>query len=196
MNLTRVPAHAVARHGVNRTFQNLELFDTMTVLDNVLVGDHTQQKAGFWETAFQTPWAIRDERDARERAMAVLHEVGLAEFWLRPAHALSFGQRRLLELARALVHPPKLLLLDEPASGLSPPIIRRLVDVVTRYRDRHGMAVVLVEHVIKLVLELCDRVTVLENGAVIAEDIPEAIQHNPQVITRLSRPTDDRQRGL
>lgn len=182
VELTRLSAHAVARYGMARTFQNLELFEAMTVLDNVLVGDHTRQKAGFWGSVLQTPWARRDELRARDRAMAMLHEVGLAELWYRPAQALSFGQRRLLELARALVSRPKLLLLDEPASGLSPPMLRQLVDVVLRHRHRYGMAVLLVEHVIKLVSELCQRVTVLDGGVVIAEGPAEEIQHNPQVI--------------
>jgi ABC-type branched-subunit amino acid transport system ATPase component len=183
IELTRVPAHTVARHGVARTFQNLELFEAMTVLDNVLVGDHTQQRAGFWSTALQAPWALRDERQARKRAMAALDEVGLAAWWHRPASALSFGQRRLLELARALVHRPRLLLLDEPANGLSPPVLQHFVDVVLHYRERYGMAVLLVEHVIKLVLALCERITVLDNGSVIAEGSPDAIQRDPQVIT-------------
>lgn len=183
VELTRLPAHTVARHGVARTFQNLELFEAMTVLDNVLVGDHTQQHAGFWSTALQAPWALRDERQARQRAMAVLEEVGLAALWYRPASALSFGQRRLLELARALVHRPRLLLLDEPANGLSPPVLQHFVDIVLHYRERYGMAVLLVEHVIKLVLDLCERITVLDNGAVIAEGSPDVIQRDPQVIT-------------
>lgn len=182
VELTRLSAHAVARHGMARTFQNLELFESMTVLDNVLVGDHTQQKTGFWGSALQTPWARRDELQARARAMEVLHEVGLAELWNRPAHTLSFGQRRLLELARALVSRPKLLLLDEPASGLSPPMLRQLVDIVLRHRHRYGMAILLVEHVIKLVMAFCQRVTVLDEGVVIAEGPPEEIQHDPQVI--------------
>jgi ABC-type branched-subunit amino acid transport system ATPase component len=153
------------------------------VLDNVLVGDHAQQTAGFWGTILQTPWAKRDERQARDRAMTVLEEVGLAALWHRPAQTLSFGQRRLLELARALVQRPKLLLLDEPANGLSPPVLQKLVEVVLRYRDREGMAVLLVEHVIKLVLALCERITVLDNGAVIAEGLPGEIQQDPQVIS-------------
>lgn len=181
--LTRQAAHTVAHHGVARTFQNLELFETMTVLDNVLVGDHARQRAGFWGTILQTPWAKRDERQARDRALAVLEEVGLAPLWYRPAHALSFGQRRLLELARALVQRPKLLLLDEPANGLSPPVLQKLVEVVLHYRDREGMAVLLVEHVIKLVLDLCERITVLDNGSVIAEGLPGDIQQDPQVIS-------------
>jgi branched-chain amino acid transport system ATP-binding protein len=181
--LTRQPPHTVAHHGVARTFQNLELYETMTVLDNVLVGDHAQQTAGFWGTLLQAPWAKRDERRARGRAMAVLEEVGLAPLWYRPAHALSFGQRRLLELARALVQRPKLLLLDEPANGLSPPVLQKLVEVVLCYRDRDGMAVLLVEHVIKLVLDLCERITVLDNGSVIAEGLPGDIQQDPQVIS-------------
>jgi len=183
VTLTRQPAHTVAHHGVARTFQNLELYETMTVLDNVLVGDHAQQTAGFWGTILQTPWAKRDECQARDRAMAVLEEVGLAPLWYRPAHALSFGQRRLLELARALVQRPKLLLLDEPANGLSPPVLQKLVQVVLRYRDCEGMSVLLVEHVIKLVLDLCDRITVLDNGSVIAEGLPGDIQQDPQVIS-------------
>jgi ABC-type branched-subunit amino acid transport system ATPase component len=183
VTLTRQPAHTVAHHGVARTFQNLELYETMTVLDNVLVGDHVRQTAGLWGTLLQTPWAKRDERRARDRAMAVLEEVGLAPLWYRPAHALSFGQRRLLELARALVQRPKLLLLDEPANGLSPPVLQKLVEVVLRYRDRDGMSVLLVEHVIKLVLALCECITVLDNGSVIAEGLPGDIQQDPQVIS-------------
>ena len=134
VELTRLPAHAVARQGVTRTFQNLELFEAMTVLENVLVGDHTGN-AGFWGAALCTPWAMRSERQARARAMEMLRDIGIEALWHRPARLLSFGQRKLLELARALVSRPKLLLLDEPASGLSPPVLRH-VDVVLRYRRR------------------------------------------------------------
>jgi ABC-type branched-subunit amino acid transport system ATPase component len=182
VELTRLPAHAVARQGVARTFQNLELFNAMTVLENVLVGDHIRQRAGFWGAALCTPWAIRSERQARTRAMAMLRDIGLEALWHRPARLLSFGQRKLLELARALVSRPKLLLLDEPASGLSPPVLRQFVDVVLRYGEAHGMAIVLIEHVIKLVHEVCTRVTVLEQGKVIAEGTPAEIQHHPQVL--------------
>jgi branched-chain amino acid transport system ATP-binding protein len=182
VELTRLSAHAVARHGVTRTFQNLELFEAMTVLENVLVGDHTRQRAGFWGSALCTPWAIRSERQARARAMEMLREVGLEALWHRPARLLSFGQRKLLELARALVSRPQLLLLDEPASGLSPPVLRHFVDVVLRYSEAHGMTIVLIEHVIKLVHEVCARVTVLEQGKVIAEGTPAEIQHHPQVL--------------
>jgi ABC-type branched-subunit amino acid transport system ATPase component len=182
VELTRLSAHAVARHGVTRTFQNLELFEAMTVLENVLVGDHTRQRAGFWGAALCTPWAMRSERQARARAMEMLCEVGLETLWHRPARLLSFGQRKLLELARALVSRPQLLLLDEPASGLSPPVLRHFVDVVLRYSEAHGMAIVLIEHVIKLVHEVCARVTVLEQGKVIAEGTPAEIQDHPQVL--------------
>jgi ABC-type branched-subunit amino acid transport system ATPase component len=182
VELTRLPAHTVARQGVTRTFQNLELFETMTVLENVLVGDHTRQRAGFWGAALCTPWAMRSERQARARAMEMLREVGLEALWHRPARRLSFGQRKLLELARALVSRPKLLLLDEPASGLSPPVLRQFVDVVWRYSAAHGMAIVLIEHVIKLVHEVCAQVTVLEQGEVIATGTPTEIQHHPRVL--------------
>ncbi len=182
VNLVRLPAHAVTRQGVARTFQNLELFPAMTVLDNVLVGDHRRQRAGLWESALRAPWAVRDEHEARARAMEMLKVVGLDALWYRPARDLSFGQRKLLELARALVRRPKLLLLDEPASGLSPPVLRQFVDVVLHYREAYNMAVLLVEHVIKVVLDLCQSITVFENGTVIAEGPPEAIQHDPRVL--------------
>ena len=113
--------------------------------------------------------------------MEMLRDVGLEALWHRPARLLSFGQRKLLELARALVSRPQLLLLDEPASGLSP-VLRQFVDVVLRYGEAHGMAIVLIEHVIKLVHEVCARVTVLEQGQVIATGTPAEIQHHPQVL--------------
>jgi ABC-type branched-subunit amino acid transport system ATPase component len=182
VELTRLPAHAVAHQGVARTFQNLELCEAMTVLENVLVGEHTRQRAGFWGSALCTPWAMRSECQARARAMEMLREVRLDALWHRPARLLSFGQRKLLELARALVSRPKLLLLDEPASGLSPPVLRHFVDVVLRSCEAYGMAIVLIEHVIKLVHEVCARVTVLEQGKVIAVDTPAEIQRHPQVL--------------
>lgn len=180
--LSRLPAHTVRRHGVSRTFQNLELFETMTVLDNVLVGDHTQQRSGVWGAAFRPPWVRREAREARDRAMAMLQMVGLEACWFRPARALSFGQRRLLELARALVARPKLLLLDEPASGLSPPVLQRLIEVILQHRESSNMAILLVEHIIRIVHDLCQSVTVLDSGEVIAEGSPEAVRHDPRVI--------------
>ena len=168
------------RGRVTRTFQNLELFEAMTVLENVLVSDHTRQRAGFWGAALCTPWAMRSERQARARAMEMLRDIGIEALWHRPARLLSFGQRKLLELARALVSRPKLLLLDEPASGLS------LSYAVCRCGPAlwwaHGVAIVLIEHVIKLVHEVCARVTVLEQGQVIAAGTPAEIQHHPQVL--------------
>jgi ABC-type branched-subunit amino acid transport system ATPase component len=182
IELSRLSAHTVAQRGVARTFQSLQLFEAMTVLDNVLVGDHSRQRAGFWGAALGAPWALRDERQARERAMAILHEVGLDALWHRPARLLSFGQRKLLELARALVCRPKLLLLDEPASGLSPPVLRHFVDIVLRHCEVHGTAILLVEHVLKVVHEICTRVTVLDQGTVIAAGTPEEVQRAPQVV--------------
>jgi ABC-type branched-subunit amino acid transport system ATPase component len=182
MPLSRLPVHAVTRHGVSRTFQNLELFEAMTILDNVLVGDHTQQRSGVWGAALRPPWVRREAREARDRAMAMLQMVGLEALWYRPARDLSFGQRRLLELARALVARPKLLLLDEPASGLSPPVLQRLIEVILQHRESYNMAILLVAHVIKIVHDVCQSVTVLDSGEVIAEGPPEVIRHDPRVI--------------
>ncbi len=191
VELSRLSAHRVSHWGVARTFQNLELFEAMTVLDNVLVGDHVRQHASFWGSALLTPWAVRDQRQARARALEMLSEVGLDGLWHRPAQALSFGQRKLLELARALVSRPKLLLLDEPASGLSPPVLRRFVDIVLRHHEVHGMAILLVEHVIKLVHEICDSVTVLDQGHILMQGTPQDIQRHPGVIAAYLGPQTD-----
>lgn len=181
-NLSRLPAHAVSSQGVARTFQNLEIFPTMTVLDNVLVGDHTRQHTGVWGAVLGPPWARREAAHARDRAMDMLRTVGIETLWFRPARELSFGQRRLLEIARALISKPKLLLLDEPVSGLSPPVLERLIEVILQYRATYNMAIVLVEHVIKVVLDVCQSVTVLDHGAIIAEGPADTISHDPLVV--------------
>jgi branched-chain amino acid transport system ATP-binding protein len=168
-SLLRTPPHRIVRHGIARTFQNVELFRTMTVLDNVLVGAHTR-----------TPPFRRStvERRARE----VLDYVGLAGVAKRPVAGLPFGTLKRVELARALVAEPRLLLLDEPAGGLNHEEVSALGAFIARLRDDFDLTVLLVEHHMGLVMSVADRIHVLDFGRKIAEGSPDEVRRNPAVI--------------
>jgi branched-chain amino acid transport system ATP-binding protein len=168
-SLLRTPPHRVVRRGIARTFQNVELFRTMTVLDNVLVGAHTRTK----------PFA----GDApRTRALEVLDYVGIADVAHRPAAGLPFGTLKRVELARALVAEPRLLLLDEPAGGLNHEEVGELGSFIKKLRDDFKLTVLLVEHHMGLVMGIAERIYVLDFGRTIAEGTPEEVQRNPAVI--------------
>jgi branched-chain amino acid transport system ATP-binding protein len=162
-SLLRTPPHKVVRRGIARTFQNVELFPTMTVLENVLVGAHAR-------------------RHARSRAREVLEYVEIAELAERPATGLPFGTLKRIELARALVAEPRLLLLDEPAGGLSHEEVERLGAFIKKTRDRFELTVLLVEHHMNLVMRISDSVTVLDFGRRIAAGTPAEVQRDPAVI--------------
>ena len=168
-SLLRTPAYRVVRRGVARTFQNVELFRTMTVLDNVLVGAHTRTRP------------FHSGR-ARTRANEVLEYVGIAEVAGRPAAGLPFGTLKRVELARALVAEPKLLLLDEPAGGLNHEEVSELGTFIRRLRDDFDLTVLLVEHHMGLVMGIAERIHVLDFGRKIAEGTPEEVQRDPAVI--------------
>jgi branched-chain amino acid transport system ATP-binding protein len=168
-SLLRTPPHRVIRRGIARTFQNVELFRTMSVLDNVLVGAHTRTRP-FGGAA------------VRGRAMEVLDYVGLAEVAGRPATGLPFGTLKRVELARALVAEPKLLLLDEPAGGLNHEEVSELGAFIRTLRQDFDLTVLLVEHHMGLVMTIADHIHVLDFGRKIAEGTPEAVQRNPAVI--------------
>ena len=168
-SLLRTPPHRIVRRGIARTFQNVELFRTMTVLDNVLVGAHTRTKP------FQSG-AVR--KNARE----VLDYVGIADVSGRPAAGLPFGTLKRVELARALVAEPRLLLLDEPAGGLNHEEVSALGAFITRLRDDFDLTVLLVEHHMGLVMGIAERIHVLDFGRKIAEGTPDEVQRNPAVI--------------
>ena len=174
--------HLIARRGLSRTFQNVRIFDNMTVLENVMVGRHTRSRYGFWEAALQMPWAVREEQEIRERAMACLELVGLANRADEMASSLPFGQQRLVEVARALASDPLCRLLDEPGSGLSRREVEELDNLIRRVRDERGITVLLVEHDMDLVMGIADRVMVLNYGEKIAEGTPDEIQRNERVI--------------
>ncbi|NMM37784.1 MAG: branched-chain amino acid ABC transporter ATP-binding protein/permease [Glaciimonas sp.] len=173
--------HAICERGMGRTFQNLRLFGELSVLDNVLVGRHSRMRNGFWSSFFTLPQARREEKLARERAIAILHFVGLANSAYVPAGSLSYGLERRVELARALATEPQLLLLDEPAAGLNPQETAELGKLLLRIRDL-GVTILMVEHHMDLVMAISDHVIVLDYGIKIAEGTPVEVQKNPRVI--------------
>jgi branched-chain amino acid transport system ATP-binding protein len=181
-DLTSLKPDQIAWRGVARTFQNIELFRNMTVLDNLLVGQHTHMRAGILTSAFALRRGRRDERRSLARVREIMHFLGLEGVQSHLASSLSFGHQKLLELGRALALEPKLLLLDEPASGMNAQETASLRQLIQNIRKRLGVTVLLVEHDMGLVMKLCDRVSVLNFGVKIAEGSPQEIQNNPEVI--------------
>jgi branched-chain amino acid transport system ATP-binding protein len=180
-SLNGLEAHQVAECGIGRTFQNVELFDRMSVLENVMVGRHPRTRAGFISAAFRLSRSRREEKRIRQKAQEILEFVGLGERGSGRSASLPFGLQRILEIARALATEPRLLLLDEPASGLNAAETRDLGGLIRRIRDT-GITVVLVEHDMSLTMEICDEILVMDYGRVLAEGSPQEIQQNPEVI--------------
>ena len=167
--------------GITRTFQAIELFNEMTALENVLVGCHTLIKGGMASAAFRLKGFLNSENQVREKSLAALNLVGLKNHQDGRANALPLGQRRLLELARALVIKPQLLLLDEPASGLNSTETEELIKIIRSLKEG-GMTIFLVEHNMRVVMEISDWISVLNHGIKIADGRPQEIQNNPKVI--------------
>ncbi|NJC85886.1 ABC transporter ATP-binding protein [Planosporangium mesophilum] len=180
-DLLALPPHKIAAVGVARTFQNIALFGSMTVLDNVAVGAHSRGRAN-WLTAALRIGSASDSADARADAMELLRRLGLDSLALRPVAGLPFGTMKRIELARALAARPRLLLLDEPANGLTHSEVDELGTTIRMLRDEFGLAVLLVEHHMKLVMGISDRVTVLNFGRRIADGTPADVQRDPAVI--------------
>ncbi len=180
--LASVARHELASLGVARTFQNLALFSTMTVRENVRVGAHAIARGGFLANALALPLAKREERRVAERADALIEEFGLNAVADRQAGELPFGVRKRVELARALAKGPKLLLLDEPAGGLNHSEVEGLAEEIRAIRDRRGVAVVLVEHHMNLVMRVSDQVVALDFGRVIANGRPDEVRMNREVV--------------
>jgi branched-chain amino acid transport system ATP-binding protein len=174
--------HKVTALGIGRTFQNIRLFSTMSVLDNVLVGLHVHLKSRWWDAVLRTPSQLIEEVEARERARELLGLVGLREREDTWARNLPYGDQRRLEIARAMATNPKLLLLDEPTAGMNHAETADLTDFIRRLRSEFGLTVLLIEHDMRVVMGISDRVTVLDYGEVIAEGSPEEVRRNPKVI--------------
>ncbi|HXZ02137.1 MAG TPA: ABC transporter ATP-binding protein [Stellaceae bacterium] len=176
------PRHAIAPLGIGRTFQNLALFRTMTVRDNVMIGGHCRARGGFLANALRLPFVGREEQALGARAERLLETLGLAELAGVPVSALSFGTQKRVELARALASSPKLLLLDEPAGGLNHEEVDELRELIGSIRDRLGVTVLLVEHHMNLVMKVSDRVVALDFGRKIADGTPQQVQSDREVI--------------
>jgi branched-chain amino acid transport system ATP-binding protein len=181
-SLIGLKPHEISRQGIARTFQNIRLFSNITVLENVMVGLHKQLKAGIVTTLFQTKGVREEEKRAQEEAYHWLEYVGLARHLNEDAQNLSYGAQRRLEIARALATKPKLLLLDEPAAGMNPRETRELTEFIHRMREELDVTIVLIEHDMKLVMEISEHIVVLDHGEKIAEGKPAEIRNNVKVI--------------
>ena len=173
--------HRIVILGISLTFQTIRLFQNMSVVENVLAGCHCRMRTGMFGSLFHTPGQRREERDALAQARAELAFVGLGDSGGQLAKNLSYGNQRLLEIARALATRPKLLILDEPAGGMNDQETQELIGLISRMRAR-GLTILLIEHDMKLVMKACDQLVVIEYGSKIAEGTPEEIQQNPRVI--------------
>ena len=176
--------HQIATLGLARTFQTSRIFKRMTVLDHVLLGQHGHQHTGVWGAIVRPSWVIQEEETSRERGLKIL---SFFEDRLRPrlddfAETLSYANRRRLEIARALVSEPKLLLLDEPTAGMNPHESAGIARLIKKIRDELGVTVFLIEHDMKVIMGVSDRILVLDHGEKIAEGLPEEIRHNHEVV--------------
>jgi branched-chain amino acid transport system ATP-binding protein len=181
-DVTGKPPHAITKLGIGRTFQNIRLFPQMTALENVLVGMHSRLKGGILGSIFGTPRVRHEEREAHEKGRALLRYAGLGRVDDELAENLSYGDQRRLELARALATEPKLLLLDEPTAGMNPQETAAFTDFLAKLRTERPITILLIEHDMKVVMGISERVTVLDYGEKIAEGTPSEIQKNERVI--------------
>jgi branched-chain amino acid transport system ATP-binding protein len=179
--ISGLPTHLIVALGIARTFQTIRLFQSLSVLENVLAGCHCRLRAGLFAGMLRTPAERREEREAVELALEELAFVGLAGQAANRAGSLSYGNQRLLEVARALATRPRLLILDEPAGGMNGQETDALLGLIRKVRER-GITILLIEHDMGLVMRACDQLVVLEYGAKIAEGPPETVKNDPKVI--------------
>jgi len=180
-NLFRSKPHKVVAAGIASTFQNIRLFGEMSVLENVMVGRHIRSHAGALGAVLRGPGTRAEERAIREKSLELLDYVGISDVADERARNLSYGHQRRLEIARSLATEPKLLALDEPAAGMNPRETEDLKTLMSKVRDG-GVTILLIEHDVKLMMGLCDRIAVLDYGKKIAEGVPEEVRKNPKVI--------------
>jgi branched-chain amino acid transport system ATP-binding protein len=181
-DITGMPPYNVCRTGLARTFQNIRLFGNGTVLQNVMVGCYVRQKSAWWHSLIWLPSSLREERAIAERSRDLLRVVGLAHLADEKARSLPYGAQRRLEIARALATEPQFLLLDEPAAGMNPHETQDLLGFIRTIRDEFDLTILLIEHDMKVVMGVCEKIWVLDYGETIAEGSPESIRNNPKVI--------------
>jgi branched-chain amino acid transport system ATP-binding protein len=181
-DVTGKPPHAITERGIGRTFQNIRLFQNMTAMENVLVGMHARLKANLFNSILRTPFVKREEKEARERALDLLEYTGLRRKAQETAKNLPYGDQRRLEVARALATNPQLLLLDEPTAGMNPQESAEFTSFVGHLREERGVTVLMIEHDMRVVMGVSDRVSVLDYGEKIAEGTPREVQQDDRVI--------------
>jgi branched-chain amino acid transport system ATP-binding protein len=181
-DITGLRPHRITAHGIGRTFQTIRLFNNMTAEENVLAGMHCRLRGSWIGAILHSPWVRREEGAARQRGADLLAYVGLSRRAGSLAKNLPYGDQRRLEIARALATNPKLLLLDEPTAGMNPLESQEMMRLIQRLRDERGLTILLIEHDMRVVMGISERVTVLDYGAKIAEGPPGQIQQNPRVI--------------
>ncbi|MEN4546819.1 high-affinity branched-chain amino acid ABC transporter ATP-binding protein LivG [Pantoea agglomerans] len=181
-HLEGLPGQKIARMGIVRTFQHVRLFREMTVIENLLVAQHQHLKSGVFSGLLKTPAFRRSENEALDRAATWLERVGLLDLANRQAGNLAYGQQRRLEIARCMVTRPEILMLDEPAAGLNPKETHELDALIAELRGEHKVSVLLIEHDMKLVMGISDRIYVVNQGTPLANGTPEEIRNNPDVI--------------
>lgn len=181
--VTKTPTYKLVKKGLARTFQNIRLFKYMSVLDNVLVANNFNMKYGILSGIFRFPNYWREEKEAKEKAMELLKIFDLDQYADTAAGNLPYGKQRKLEIARAMATNPKLLLLDEPAAGMNPTETEELMNTIRLIRDKFNIAILLIEHDMKLVLGICERLVVLDHGTTIAAGDPIEVINAPAVVT-------------
>lgn len=180
--INQLSTHNIARLGIGRTFQNIRLFNKLSVLDNVLVGSHGVSRSGLFSSMIGLPAMRREEREIKEQAAGLLALVGLSEKAWEYADNLAYGEQRRLEIARALALKPSLLLLDEPAAGMNPGEKNELMELIRKIRQDMNLTILLVEHDMNLVMNICERIAVLDYGRKIAEGSPAEVKNDERVI--------------
>jgi branched-chain amino acid transport system ATP-binding protein len=181
-DVTGRPPHVITSRGVGRTFQNIRLFQNMTAIENVMVGMHTRMHANLFNSILRTPFVKREEKEARDRAIELLDYTGLRRVRHELAKNLPYGDQRKLEVARALATEPQLLLLDEPTAGMNPQESAEFTQFVSHLREERKLTVLMIEHDMRVVMGVSDRVSVLDYGEKIAEGSPREVQKNERVI--------------
>ena len=191
IEVKKTPTYKLVRRGLARTFQNIRLFKNMSVLDNVLVANNFNMKYGVFTGIFRLPKFWLEERRAKKKALKLLRIFDLDKYADTPAGSLPYGQQRKLEIARAMATNPKVLLLDEPAAGMNPTETEELMKTIKLIRDKFGIAILLIEHDMKLVLGICERLIVLDHGTIIASGDPQKVVNDPAVVSAYLGKDDD-----
>jgi branched-chain amino acid transport system ATP-binding protein len=180
--ITRLMPHRRVRLGMARTFQNLEIFRDMSVLENVMVGGHSRLKAGYWRSMLCTWGKRKEEKTLREESLALLDRLGIGEMAHEAAVSLSYGNQRRVEIARALAARPSILFLDEPAAGMNPKETQEISELIVRLKGELDLSVVIIEHDMNLIMDICDRIVVMTEGRVLCSGVPGEIRKDPRVL--------------